>query len=115
MTHYLTGDVHCFLNRHDAAMQESGQALLADGSDNFFTIDESYCPTTQNHPLVFDDVIRNTIWYYIENVRYPEARMHSIDFHMCLERTSNGSSSSSGALPKVGRAESSRIIQRCAF
>jgi hypothetical protein len=49
-------------------MPESIQPILPDGSDKFFTIDESYCPTMQNHPLIFDDVIRQTIWYYVENV-----------------------------------------------
>jgi hypothetical protein len=49
-------------------MPESIQPILPDGSDKFFTIDESYCPTMQNHPLTFDDVIRKTIWYYVENV-----------------------------------------------
>ncbi|CAF1271892.1 unnamed protein product [Adineta ricciae] len=52
---------------HDSVMQESMPVMLPDGSDNFFTIDESYCPTMQNHPLVFDDIIRETIWYYVEN------------------------------------------------
>jgi hypothetical protein len=52
----------------DGNMQGSTQSILPDGSDKFFTIDESYCPTMQNHPLIFDDVIRKTIWYYVENV-----------------------------------------------
>ena len=52
----------------DGNMQGSTQSILPDGSDKFFTIDESYCPTMQNHPLIFDDVIRRTIWYYVENV-----------------------------------------------
>jgi hypothetical protein len=41
---------------------------MLDGSDDFFTIDESYCPTVQKHPLNFDHIIRQTLWYYIENV-----------------------------------------------
>lgn len=49
-------------------MQASTESSLPDGSDKFFTIDESYCPTMQNHPLVFDDIIRKTILYYVENV-----------------------------------------------
>jgi hypothetical protein len=49
-------------------MHGSTQSILPDGSDKFFTIDESYCPTMQNHPLIFDDVIRKTILYYVENV-----------------------------------------------
>jgi hypothetical protein len=52
----------------DGRMQTSTQSIPADGSDKFFTIDESYCPTMQNHPLIFDDVIQKTIWYYVENV-----------------------------------------------
>jgi hypothetical protein len=51
-------------------MNVSTQSLLPDGSDKFFTIDESYCPTMQNHPLIFDDVIRKTIYYYVENVNF---------------------------------------------
>jgi len=51
----------------DGNMQTSTQSILPDGSDKFFTIDESYCPTMQNHPLIFDDVIRKTIRYYVEN------------------------------------------------
>ncbi|CAF0800167.1 unnamed protein product [Rotaria sordida] len=51
----------------DGHMQTSTQSILPDGSDKFFTIDESYCPTMQNHPLIFDDVLRKTIQYYIEN------------------------------------------------
>ncbi len=49
-------------------MQTSTQSTLPDGSDKFFTIDESYCPTMQNHPLIFDDVIQKTIYHYVENV-----------------------------------------------
>lgn len=52
----------------DGEMQESTASSLPDSSDKFFTIDESYCPTTQNHPLIFDDIIRKTIYYYVENV-----------------------------------------------
>lgn len=67
-------------------MQEATQALLSDGTDNFFTIDESYCPTTQNHPLVFDDVIRNAIWYYVENVSDDDdIGVRLIDTRTCLE------------------------------
>lgn len=51
----------------DGNMRGSTNSILPDGSDNFFTIDESYCPTMQNHPLIFDDIIRKTIWYYVEN------------------------------------------------
>ncbi|CAF4593790.1 unnamed protein product [Rotaria socialis] len=51
----------------DGHMQSSTHSLLPDGSDKFFTIDESYCPTMQNHPLVFDDILRKTIQYYVEN------------------------------------------------
>ncbi|CAF4517395.1 unnamed protein product [Rotaria sp. Silwood1] len=51
----------------DGHMQTSTQSILPEGSDKFFTIDESYCPTMQNHPLIFDDVLRKTIQYYVEN------------------------------------------------
>jgi hypothetical protein len=53
----------------DDDMQASIQSILPDGSDKFFTIDESYCPSMQNHPLNFDQVIRKTLWYYIETVK----------------------------------------------
>jgi hypothetical protein len=55
-------------------MQASTQSIPPDGSDKFFTIDESYCPTMQNHPLNFDDVIRKTIWYYVENVNKQKSK-----------------------------------------
>ncbi|CAF2622572.1 unnamed protein product [Rotaria sp. Silwood2] len=51
----------------ESHMQISTQSIIPDGSDKFFTIDESYCPTMQNHPLIFDDVLRKTIQYYVEN------------------------------------------------
>ncbi|CAF3649066.1 unnamed protein product [Adineta steineri] len=51
----------------DSAMPEPMPHMLTDDSDKFFTIDESYCPTMQNHPLIFDDVIKQTILYYVEN------------------------------------------------
>lgn len=54
----------------DGHMQTSTHSALPDGSDKFFTIDESYCPTTQNHPLLFDNVVKTTILHYIENVSY---------------------------------------------
>lgn len=49
-------------------MNGSTQSIFPEGSDKFFTIDESYCPTMQYHPLIFDKVIRETIWHYVENV-----------------------------------------------
>lgn len=49
-------------------METSTRSLNPDGSDKFFTIDESYCPTMQNFPLNFDDIIRQTLWYYVEKV-----------------------------------------------
>ena len=52
----------------DGNMQTSIHSIIPDGSDNFFTIDESYCPKIQNYPLNFDDIIRQTLWYYVENV-----------------------------------------------
>jgi hypothetical protein len=52
----------------DGNMHASTHSMAPDGSDKFFTIDESYCPTVQHHPLIFDDVIRKTIYYYVENV-----------------------------------------------
>jgi hypothetical protein len=55
--------------RPDGNMHKSTQSIFPDGSDKFFTIDESYCPTMQNHPLIFDEVIQKTIWHYVENVR----------------------------------------------
>ncbi len=52
----------------DDNMQTSIHSIIPDGSDKFFTIDESYCPTMQNYPLNFDDIIRQTLWHYVENV-----------------------------------------------
>jgi hypothetical protein len=52
----------------DGDMQTSIHSIIPDGSDKFFTIDESYCPTMQNYPINFDDITRETLWYYIENV-----------------------------------------------
>ncbi len=49
-------------------MQTSIHSIIPDGSDKFFTIDESYCPTMQYNPLNFDDIIRQTLWFYVENV-----------------------------------------------
>lgn len=49
-------------------MQTSTHSIIPDGSDKFFTIDESYCPTLQKFPFNFDDIIRQTLWYYVENV-----------------------------------------------
>ncbi|CAF1161745.1 unnamed protein product [Rotaria sordida] len=57
-------------NEYDSTtgnMQTSIHSTIPDDSENFFTIDESYCPTIQKHSLNFDDVIRQTLWYYIEN------------------------------------------------
>jgi hypothetical protein len=50
-------------------MQTSIHSIIPDGSDKFFTIDEGYCPTMQNHRINFDDIIRQTLWYYVENVK----------------------------------------------
>lgn len=47
-------------------MQASTQSVLPDGSDKFFTIDESYCPSMQNHSMNFDPIIQKTLWHYIE-------------------------------------------------
>ncbi len=51
-------------------MQTSIHSIIPDGSDKFFTIDESYCPTIQHDPLNFDDILRQTLWYYVENVKH---------------------------------------------
>ncbi|CAF3620544.1 unnamed protein product [Rotaria sp. Silwood1] len=48
-------------------MQTSMHSTVPDDSEKFFTIDESYCPTIQKHSLNFDDIIRQTLWYYIDN------------------------------------------------
>ena len=66
----------------DGDMQVSTESSLPDGSDKFFTIDESYCPTVQNHPLIFDDIIQKTICYYVENVilSLDAIYSYSIDF-----------------------------------
>lgn len=56
------------LCRPDGHLRTASEPTLSDSADKFFTIDESYCPTMQNHPLVFDDICRKTIHYYIENV-----------------------------------------------
>lgn len=58
---------NCF-SSPDGEMETSTQSVIPAGSDKFFTIDESYCPTAQNHPLDFDPIIQQTILYYIENV-----------------------------------------------
>jgi hypothetical protein len=68
----------CFFSRPDGNMHASTHSNLPDGSDKFFTIDESYCPTIQNHPLNFDDVIRKTILYYVENVRIYQKKQQLI-------------------------------------
>ncbi|CAF2827423.1 unnamed protein product [Rotaria sp. Silwood2] len=54
-------------NSSTGNMQTSVHSTVPDDSENFFTIDESYCPTMQKHSLNFDDIIRQTLWYYIEN------------------------------------------------
>lgn len=54
----------------DGEMQVSTQSILPDGSDKFFTIDESYCPSMQNHQLSFDPIIQKTIYHYIETVHF---------------------------------------------
>ena len=59
-------------------MQNSTQSIPHDGTDKFFTIDESYCPTMQNHPLNFDNVIRSTLWYYVENVRITISQLNRV-------------------------------------
>ena len=51
-------------------MQASTQSVLPDGSDKFFTIDESYVPSMQNHPLNFDPIIQKSLWHYIETVSW---------------------------------------------
>ncbi len=51
-------------------MQTSIHSIIPDGSEKFFTIDESYCPTMQRVPLNFDEIIRQTLWYYVENVNH---------------------------------------------
>ena len=59
-----------FICSRDGPMETSTQSLVLDGPDKFFTIDESYCPSMQNYPLNFDDVFKNTVVYYIENVSF---------------------------------------------
>ncbi|UJR22007.1 hypothetical protein I4U23_025074 [Adineta vaga] len=51
----------------DSIMETSIHSIIPNGSDNFFTIGESYCPTIQKHVLNFDEIVRQTLWYYIEN------------------------------------------------
>lgn len=41
---------------------------MMNDKDKFFAIGESYCPTMQRHQLNFDDIIRQTLWYYVDNV-----------------------------------------------
>jgi hypothetical protein len=57
-----------FWYSNNGEMQTSIHSIIPDGSDKFFTIDEGYCPTMQNHRVNFDDIIRQTLWYYVENV-----------------------------------------------
>ncbi|CAF1355417.1 unnamed protein product [Adineta steineri] len=52
----------------DNNMQVSTYSINPDGSDEFLTIDDSYSLTIQNQPLNFDQIIGQTLWYYIENV-----------------------------------------------
>ena len=49
-------------------MQTSSHSIIPDGSDKFFTINETYCPTMQHTRLNFDQIFRQTIFYYIEHV-----------------------------------------------
>ncbi|CAF1384306.1 unnamed protein product [Adineta steineri] len=51
----------------DNNMQVSTYSINPDGSDEFLTIDDSYSLTIQNQPLNFDQIIGQTLWYYIEN------------------------------------------------
>lgn len=59
-----------FICSPEHELHVSTNSVVPEGSDKFFTIDESYSPTAQNHTLVFDDVLRKTVLYYIENVNY---------------------------------------------
>ena len=43
-------------------------SMILDGSDKFFTIDENYCPTMQHPKLNFEEILRQTLFYYVENV-----------------------------------------------
>ncbi len=52
----------------DGDIEISRHSFIPDSSDKFFTINENYCPTVQNYPLNYDDIIRQTLWYYVENV-----------------------------------------------
>lgn len=49
-------------------MQTSTHSIIPDGSDKFFTINEHYCPIIQHIQLNFDQILRQTILYYIEHV-----------------------------------------------
>lgn len=49
-------------------MHTSTTSIMMDDKDKFFAIGESYCPTMQRHQLNFDDIIRQTLWYYVDNV-----------------------------------------------
>ncbi len=64
----IEGLIKRIIFSNDDNMQTSIHSTIPDGSDKFFTIDESYCPKIQNYSLNFDDIIRQTLWYYVENV-----------------------------------------------
>jgi hypothetical protein len=66
--------------RPDGNMQTSTHSIISNGSDKFFTIDESYCPAMVNYPLNFDEIIRETLWYYVENVSDTKTLQHRIFF-----------------------------------
>jgi hypothetical protein len=86
----------------DGEVQVSLQSAHADGSDKFFTIDESYCPTMQNHSLHFDQVIRETLIYYIENVRSFVCGHRRILAHFS-ERNSSGCTSITCPVSEIER------------
>ncbi|CAM4811443.1 unnamed protein product [Rotaria magnacalcarata] len=56
-------------NEHEYHTTNSNMqaSIVSEDKENFFTIDEIYCPTIYNHTLNFDDIIRQTLWYYIDN------------------------------------------------
>jgi len=52
----------------NSTAQTSIHSTTTDCCEQFFTINETYTPITQNHGINFDEIIRETLFYYIENV-----------------------------------------------